>query len=79
MYLIPDMIDMGLSESEDWPTLYHRQVAINLFIGNPNVNTRTELQTGVNKIIKIPNNKIKQITIEDLKDYNFHVGVMVYP
>ena len=79
MYLLSDMIDMGLLEGEDWPTSTHRQVAINLFIGNPHVNSRTELQNGVTKVIKIPDDKIEQVTIEDLKDYDFQVGVMVYP
>jgi hypothetical protein len=73
------MIDMALSKGEEWPTEYHRKVAINLLIANPEVTTMTSLQNGVNKIMKIPDDKIQQVTINDLSDYGFNVDTTISP
>lgn len=77
MYLIPDMIDMGLPEGAKWPTPAHRQVAINLFIQNPAIKGMDMLCEGVAKVLKIPNGKIKKVTFKDLPKYGFNVSTQV--
>jgi len=77
MYLIPEMIDMGLPKGAKWPSAAHRQVAINLFIQNPAIKGMDMLQDGVSKVLKIPNGKIKKVTYKDLPKYGFNVGIQV--
>ena len=79
MYLIESMIDMGLKRNSKWPTVHHRAVAIELLIGNPEVTTMDSLQTGVSNIVKIPNYKIKQVTLEELKDFGFEITTRITP
>jgi len=79
MYLIPDMIDMGLREDVEWPTESHRTVAINSLIANPNVISRDQLQLGVDHILNIPNNKIETIKTLELSEYGFNISYMIQP
>lgn len=78
MYLFPEMIDMGLPKGAKWPTPAHRTVAINLFIGNPDIKDMTMLSECVSKVIRIPNGKIKKVTFKDLPKYGFKIGTRVY-
>jgi hypothetical protein len=77
MYLVSDLIDLGLPQGAQWPTPSHRLVAINLFIRNPAIKGMDMLQEGVAKVLKIPNGKIKKITFKDLPKYGFKVGIQV--
>ena len=66
MYIIPDMIDLGLSKNKKWKSLTHRIVAQNIGLCNSRVNTRTKLTEVVSAINKIPKNQIKLVTVIDL-------------
>src|ERR1700723_3589938 len=61
MYLIEDMIDMGLKAGQKWPSAAHRKVASTLVIGNPLIRTRDALTEIVQKVCKIPKTKIKKV------------------
>ena len=71
MYIFPEMIDMGLQEGQEWPTEYHKIVAQNVLLCNETITTRDALTQGVQNILKIPEDKIKTITFEDLSKYGF--------
>lgn len=75
MYMIPNMIDMGLKEGEEWPTQVHKEVAMSVLLCNPSINTKDKLTEGVSKILKIPNDVIKTVTINDLPKYGFCLNV----
>lgn len=75
MYLLPDMIDLGLEVGEVFPTEAHRIVAQNLFIGNSDINTRDELADGVSRVLKIPNDRIETITPQELTEFGFGLKV----
>ena len=77
MYAIPDMIDMGLKDGQTWPSDAHRLVAQRLGLCNPLVKTRDALNDVVQKVITIPADKIKVVTIADLPDYG--LGLCVSP
>jgi hypothetical protein len=79
MYLFPEMIDSGLPKGAEWPTDYHRQVAIKLLIANPEVTNMYLLQTGVTNILNVPQDKIKELTIDELSNYGFEVLTSVRP
>lgn len=79
MYIMEGMIDMGLPKGIEWPSKYHRQVAINLLIANPQVNRMELLESGVTNVLNIPHDKIQTITFEDLNKYGFNCGISVSP
>lgn len=66
MYLLPDMVDMGLGDGQKWPTKAHRVVAQNLLLGNPLIRCRDQLNEGVQKVIAIPASRIETLTVADL-------------
>jgi len=69
MYMLEDMIDMGLKPRQKWPTDAHRVVAMNLALNNPLVRTRDTLTEIVQKVRKIPKTKIETVTIPQLAGY----------
>ena len=73
MYMLNDMIEIGLPKGEEWPTEAYKKVAQNILIGNPNINSIDAFQTGVKNILKIPLDKIKIITIPELSEYGFTI------
>lgn len=71
MYIYEGMIDMGLLESQKWPSKAHRVVASNIALCNSRVTTRDSLTEIVQRVIAIPNDKIKKVTVTDLaKDWH---------
>jgi hypothetical protein len=70
MYLIDDMIEMGLKDGQKWPTKAHRNVAINLALGNPLICTRDALTGVVQKVCAIPEKDIKTLRWTDLPKYD---------
>lgn len=77
MYLIDDMVDMGLPKGVSWPSEFHRVVAQNLLIGNPEIKDMDQLSKGVVNILNIPNEKIKTIKVSELNNYGFQVRTTV--
>lgn len=75
MYMIPDMIDMGLKTGQTWPSKAHRQVAQNLFLCNPLIMCRDALNDGVQKVIAIPKHRIKTITLAELPEFGLGLQV----
>jgi hypothetical protein len=73
MYAMPGMEDIGLKKGQEWPTEAHRDVAQKLCLCNQNIFTAEVLQQVVQAIIKVPNDKIKQITLEQLVKRNPHI------
>lgn len=70
MYMILDMIDMGLQNGQSWTSPEHRQVAQNLAICNPNVKELDVLIQIVQVVLTVPTNLIKTITYDQIvKDY----------
>ena len=74
MYAFPEMIDMGLKEGQQWPSEIHRAVAQNLALYNPDVRTRDHLTDIVQKIITVPMDRIKMLTLAQARD-EFQVPV----
>lgn len=66
MYIVPDMIDLGLEEGQTWPSPVHKEVAQAIALTNPNVNTRDTLMAIVKVVNQIPQNKIEKITYNQL-------------
>jgi len=66
MYIVPDMIDLGLDEGQKWASAAHREVAQKILIGNPRVTGRDVLHHNVQIINAIPPDKIKTVTLADL-------------
>jgi len=77
MYLLESMIDMGLPKGKIWPSDLHRQLAVSILIGNPNVRTMDSLQESIEIIFKIPKDEIPTLTYENLINYGFNAGVYV--
>lgn len=77
MYAIESMIDLGLQDGQEWPSDAHRKVAMTLMLCNPLVKTRTALNEGVQKVISIPVNRIKSVTLAELPE--FGLGLCVSP
>lgn len=80
MYIMEEMIDIGLPEGIEWPDEpAYRIVAQKLLLENSDVTTADQLQTGVKNILKIPIDKIKTITIEELCKYGFNITTNITP
>jgi hypothetical protein len=71
MYMFPEMINMGLKEGQEWPNEVYKEVAKCVLLCNPRVTTRDVLNEGVQKILSIPEDKIKTVTYAELPDYGF--------
>jgi len=65
MYGFDSMIDMG---GEKWKSKAHRKVAIAVCICNPQVHTAEILGHNIGIINKIPNNKIKKVTWDQIRE-----------
>lgn len=71
MYMLPEMIDMGLQEGQEWPSDAHKVVAQNVALCNSRVTTRDILTEVCQAIIAIPESDIKTVTWIQLVDkYN---------
>lgn len=70
MYIVPEFIDMGLTEGRTWPTPAHRKVAQVLFLGNPNINKLDQLIASVSSLINanLTEEELGTITLSDLSD-----------
>ena len=69
MYMLEEMIDLGLEDGQKWPSPAHRIVAANLALCNPQVTSRDTLTSIVQKVRKIPKSKIKTVTHAELSKY----------
>lgn len=75
MYMMEAMIEMGLKEGQDFPSDAHRQVAMNLALGNPLITSRDALTDVVQKVCAIPETEIKTVKFNDLARYGLNVFV----
>ena len=66
MYLVEDLVDLGLDENQHWPSDGHRKVAKTLCICNPNVRTREMLTKVIQAVISVPQEQIYTITYKKL-------------
>jgi hypothetical protein len=73
MYLMEEMIDMGLQDGQKWPTPAHREVACSLALFNPIVTNRGTLTEIVQKVRKIPKSRIKEVSKSDLPQYGLSI------
>lgn len=68
MYVGLDMVEIGLDEGQNWPSEVHETVAQMIIIGNPNVKNRDRLMEVVQAILKVPVERIRNITYQVLVD-----------
>jgi len=68
MYLVENMIELGLLEGQKFPTKAHKKVAQAIALCNPNVRNRDTLTDIVQAVLKVPTAKIKTIPYEKLVD-----------
>ena len=61
MFVLEDMIDMGLKSGQKWMSKVHKMVAIEVCIYNPWVNTPDILTKNVQIINSIPCESINEI------------------
>jgi hypothetical protein len=73
MYMLDDMIDMGLKDGQKWPSKAHREVAAALAICNSAITTRDALTNVVQKVCLIPKSKIKTVTRAGLSEYGLNL------
>lgn len=66
MYIMPEMIELGLEEGQKWPNETYKIVAQSVGLCNPHIATRGKLMDVVQAILKIPQDKIKIVTLADL-------------
>lgn len=76
MYMLNDMIDMGLKDRQKWPSDAHRVVAQNIALCNPQITTRDALTQVVQKVCKIPKSKIKTVTLAEMPKYGLTLNVV---
>lgn len=62
MYIIADMIDLGLLDGQQWPSEAHKRVAMNIGLCNSRVTKRDALIEIVQAVIAIPMNEIRRVT-----------------
>jgi len=74
MYILPDMIEIGLEDGKKFPTEDHKTVAQNIGLCNPEVTNAEKLTYIVNCILNVPNDRIKTVTLEELeKEFNLYL------
>ena len=67
MYIFPDMIDMGLKDGQEWPEdEAYRKVAQHLLLQNSLVFDLSTLIEGVQWVLDIPAERIRNITLNDI-------------
>ena len=79
MYMIDNMVDLGLPEGIVWPSEFHKTAAIKILINNPEINTMDLLQSGVINILNIPIEKLPTLMLEDLPRYGFDIHTTIRP
>lgn len=67
MYILPEMIDMGLEEGQEWPSEAHKAVAKALGLSNRLVTTKDHLTEIVQAVIKIPQDRIEYVTADECR------------
>lgn len=72
MYIVPSMIDLGLLENQQWPSEAHKTVASIIGLCNKHVTNRTYLTEIVQAVIKIPQDRIETVTLQECR-YEFNV------
>ena len=75
MYIMPEMIELGIEDGKEWPSAAHRTVAQRLFLCNPLIHTRDALTSAVSKLLTVPLKEIETLTLEDLGKYGLGIYV----
>lgn len=76
MYMFPEMVNMGLHEGQEFPSDDHRVVATTLCIGVPGLDNKDDLTTIVQSVLKVPQDRIRTVTIDQLKmEYDMHTTI----
>ena len=65
MYIFPEMLSIARKK---FPTKAYKTVAENIALCNPNVHTADMMIAVVEAILKVPKNRIKTITYNELVD-----------
>jgi hypothetical protein len=66
MYCLESMIDLGLKNGQTFPSEEHKDVAMTLGLCNPRVTDRTTLTEIVQAVCKVPAERIKTITLDEI-------------
>jgi hypothetical protein len=72
MYMIEDMIDLGLKEGQEWPNEAYRTVASHVGLCNQLVTNRDALTEVVQAVLAIPENEIESVSWIDAAQ-KYHV------
>lgn len=77
MYLLSEMVDLGLPEGHSWPSEDHKVVASTLLISNSRVSSRSALQEGVAAVLRVPQDCIRTVTVSQMvTDFKFPQGLL---
>lgn len=68
MYIMPNMVDIGLPVKGEWKSTAHRAVAQNIGLCKSNVTTRDALMEIVAAVQSVPLDRIETITFRELQD-----------
>lgn len=68
MYMLPDMIEMGLEDGKDFTTGAHKEVCITCVIGRPGIDNLDQMIEMVKAINAVPVDRIQTVTIKDLQN-----------
>lgn len=68
MYILLDMIDIGLKDGEVWTSDIHRKVAQCVCLNNPLITTKDALMDNCAIINKISDDQIQNVTGDDLRE-----------
>jgi len=68
MYVFPTMINLGLEENQLFPTGAHKHVASRIALRNSNVTNRDTLTEIVQAVLRVPTDRIKEVTLRQLID-----------
>ena len=68
MYMFDEMIELGLKKRQKWKSPDHRIVDAAIAIANPKVTSLSTLIEVVQTINKIPKNKIKLVSMKQLRE-----------
>lgn len=66
MYILEDMINLGLKENQTFPSEEHKKVAMTLGLCNPRIKTRDNLTAVVQAVCKVPIERIQTITLAEI-------------
>ena len=66
MYIFPELINLGLKDGQEFPSDDHKKVAMSVGLQNASVTNRDILTEIVQAVVKVPSERIRKVTLDDL-------------